>query len=761
MATILNVDDNPASRYTRGQVLRQAGHTVLEATTGEEALAMVNESHPDLVLLAVNLPDISGLDVCRKIKASPESAATPVLHISASAVQEQDLITGLQAADAYLVEPVQPDVLAAFVRALLRGNELLRQWVAVFDALTDGVALLNAEGKILRCNSAFCRLLGKRLGELVGRSITEAVAVVHCNGQSYPFPRSLRTRQSDTIECVFGEKTYRFDSHLAMVHGNVAGAIYIISDVTEERRAAREKDEALALLRALTNAAPVGFAFFDRNLRYRFVNRELAEINGIPAEAHLGRTMEEIVPSLAVESQRVFQMVLETDQPVLDYEFIGETAKAPGQERSWSCNGYPVHSAGGRLIGVGAMVIETTEQKRAEKARQDFDKRMLDAQKLESIGLLAGGIAHDFNNLLTGILGNASLAQEAVLPGSHVASWLDDIVKAGERAAHLTKQMLAYSGKGLFIVETIDLSQEAADVVRLVQASISKKISVQMDLAKDLPKVRADKGQLQQVVMNIVVNAAEAIGDTRGILSLRTGVRECTREENGEALNGAEIEPGLYVYLEVTDTGCGMTDATKARIFDPFFTTKFTGRGLGLAAVGGIVRGHHGAIDVSSTPGKGSTFTVYLPAANGKPHAAPGAPRDSLARNGMSGTILVVDDEQMVLRTARSALEGHDYPVLVAESGPAAVELLRRHGAQISLIVLDLSMPGMSGLEALPELRKVRPEVPVIISSGYSEAETMRLFSGHKISGFLQKPYTSRQLYQMVEAAAEKEKGMA
>ncbi len=578
------------------------------------------------------------------------------------------------------------------------------------------------------------------------------MGTAYCGGEELPFTRSIRSRQSETVESAFEDKTYRFSSHLALVRGSIAGAIYIISDVTEERRAAKEKDEAFALLRALTDSAPVGFAFFDQEMRYRLVNQEMARTNETPVEAHIGHTPEEIVPHLAAKMRAAFQKVVETGEPLVDRELSDPAAGAP-EFRSWLQSWYPVNAADGRLIGVGATVVETTEQTRAERARQDLERRMLDAQKLESIGLLAGGIAHDFNNLLTGVLGNASLAREMAPPGTALARCLGEIVNASERAAHLTKQMLAYSGKGQFFVELLDLSVETEDVVRLVQPSVSKKVSLLLDFSKDLPGVRADKGQLQQVVMNLMVNAAEAIGDAAGLLSVQTGQRGFTAEEIGETLPGSQIAPGHYVYIEVRDTGCGMDEDTKARIFDPFFTTKFTGRGLGLAAVGGIVRGHKGAIHVTSAPGKGSTFVVYFPAAGERTVFPQATHQESASTSGNCGTVLVVDDEALVLRTARTALQRIGCTVLTAESGPAAIDVFRRHIGEISLIILDLSMPGMSGLEVLPELRKLRPDVHVVVSSGYSESETLRLFSGHTISGFLQKPYTSQRLVERVSAA--------
>ncbi|HTX36590.1 MAG TPA: response regulator [Bryobacteraceae bacterium] len=755
MITILNVDDNAALRYARTQVLRQAGYGVLEATTGEEAMAIVNDAHPALVLLDVNLPDISGFDVCRRIKRQPQAAGIPVLHISATAVEDKDLITGLQAADAYVIEPVQPEMLLAFVRALLRGSELLRQWVAVFDALADGVALLSSEGAVLRCNSAFCRLLGKRIGEVLGRKITDVIAGSPLAGIEHLFERSVETHHTETLECAFGERTYRFSFHLATVRGNIAGAIYIVSDVTEERRAAREREEAFTLLRALTDSAPIGFAFFDRDMRYRLVNKELAKIDGVSVEAHIGSRPENIVPRMADWIRLEFQRVIDTGQPVLGREWIEGSLDDPRTMRCWLRSWYPVHSADGSLLGVGATVVETTELRRSEKARQDLERRMLDAQKLESVGLLAGGIAHDFNNLLTGILGNASLAKESAQPGSTLFHYLDEIVHASKRAAHLTKQMLAYSGKGQFILEEMDLSREIQEVVRLVQSSISKKISVIFDLSHELPPVRADKGEIQQVIMNLVVNAAEAIGDSAGLLIIRNGIRDLAAEQIREVHPGNDIVPGRYAYIEITDSGCGMNEQTRLRIFDPFFTTKFTGRGLGLAAVGGIVRGHKGGIQVKSSPGKGSTFVVYLPAGDENARKLPAEiPQETPSTALAGGTVLVVDDEALVLGIAKSALERAGWTVLAADSGPHAIEMLQRYSDQVSIVLLDLSMPGMSGLEALPVLRKISPDVPVLVSSGYGEAETLRLFSGHRIAGFLQKPYTVQELVEHVKMAA-------
>jgi CheY-like chemotaxis protein len=293
-------------------------------------------------------------------------------------------------------------------------------------------------------------------------------------------------------------------------------------------------------------------------------------------------------------------------------------------------------------------------------------------------------------------------------------------------------------------VEPLDLSALVPDMCGLVRPSIAKKIALQLDLEQDLPPIEADRGQVQQVFMNLALNAAEAIGSHEGLISVRTGIQDLDETYMRLHPELATLAPGKYVCLEVRDTGSGMDEATKAKIFDPFFSTKFTGRGLGLAAVSGILRGHRSGITVSSAPGKGSCFTVLFPATTRAAGKGPVVGRDTSLRG--AGTVLVVDDEQLVRELAKRALERHGYTVLMADGGPAAIDVLKRHPGDIALVVLDLSMPNMSGEETLPELRKIRPDVKVLVSSGYSEAESLALFRGQRVSGFIQKPYTAVRL---------------
>ncbi|HEY1184948.1 MAG TPA: PAS domain S-box protein [Bryobacteraceae bacterium] len=429
-----------------------------------------------------------------------------------------------------------------------------------------------------------------------------------------------------------------------------------------------------------------------------------------------------------------------TGQPVRDYEM--EVVFEDGASVNLLGDAVPMLDDEGRPRGAVGVFVDITGRKRAEA-------RLREAQKLESLGLLAGGVAHDFNNLLVGVIGNASLAQEMLPPDHAAAELLDGVIKTGQQAAHLTRQMLAYSGKGKFLVEALNLSVLIPEMAGLVRTSVSKKIALHLDLEEDLPPVEADRGQLQQVFMNLALNAAEAIGSHDGLITIKTGVQDVTEGYMRLHAEAAELRPGKYVYLEVRDTGCGMDDATRARIFDPFFSTKFTGRGLGLAAVAGILRSHKGAIMVASAPGKGSCFTVLFPAAARAAEERPAAASTAAVQG--SGVVLVVDDEKLVRDMVKKALERYGYTVLLADGGVAAIDLLKRHPGDIALVVLDLSMPRMSGEEALPELRKIRPEVKVLVSSGYSESETMTTFKGQRVSGFIQKPYTGAGLAEKVK----------
>lgn len=401
-----------------------------------------------------------------------------------------------------------------------------------------------------------------------------------------------------------------------------------------------------------------------------------------------------------------------------------------------------------------AVVVDITTRKQAEEERLKLEEQILQTQKLESLGVLAGGIAHDFNNLLAGILGNADLALMDLSQVSPARESVEDIQTSAIRAADLCKQMLAYSGKGKFVIKPISLNEIIKETTHLLQLSISKSAVINYNLFEDLPAIEADPTQVRQVIMNLVTNASEAIGDKSGVITLNTGVMECDRHYLKDTFSDSDLPEGMYVYLEVADTGCGIKQENLKKIFDPFYTTKVTGRGLGLAALLGIVRGHKGAIRVYSETGKGTTFKIIFPSSE---KASVKSTEQSLLEKNWrgSGKILVIDDDESVRTVTRRALEKVGFTILTAPEGVEGLKILEKI-KDIRLVILDLTMPLMSGGEVYRKIRRIRSEVPVILMSGYNEQELSSRFAGKGLAEFMQKPVRMQVLFEKVRAVLAK-----
>ena len=407
----------------------------------------------------------------------------------------------------------------------------------------------------------------------------------------------------------------------------------------------------------------------------------------------------------------------------------------------------------GELQLLEGFLSDITEKKRAEEERRGLEAQVQQAQKLESLGVLAGGIAHDFNNLLMGILGNADLALDEISPASPARQSIKNIETAGKRAAELCRQMLAYSGKGRFVIEALNLNEVVEEMAHLLRAAISKNAILRYQFAEHLPAVEADATQMRQVIMNLITNASDAIEEksavagAQGVISIMTGVLDCDAAYLRNAPLDEALPEGRYVYIEVSDTGCGMDAATREKIFDPFFTTKFTGRGLGLSAALGIVRGHRGVLKIYSEPGQGSSFKLLFPALT---QAAETSQEEARPPEDWapSGTVLLVDDEEAVRGVGKRMLEKIGFEVLTAEDGRQALALFEQHRNTISCVLLDLTMPHMDGEQTFRELRRIREDVPVILSSGYNQQEITNRFVGRGLAGFVQKPYQMATLAQ-------------
>ncbi|MFK5925334.1 MAG: PAS domain S-box protein [Desulfuromusa sp.] len=392
---------------------------------------------------------------------------------------------------------------------------------------------------------------------------------------------------------------------------------------------------------------------------------------------------------------------------------------------------------------------DITNWKKIQIKQQKIEEQMRQVQKLESLGVLAGGIAHDFNNILMAVIGHCELAQRRLPVESPAMEHLRQIKLATSKAADLSNQMLAYSGKGKFVVEPLDLSQIVAEMERMLAVSCSKKATLRYDLAPDLPSVEADATQMRQIIMNLVINASDAIGDNSGIIAISTGSMECNQNYLQQTWLDENLEAGNYVYIEVADTGCGMTAEMEKRVFEPFYTTKFTGRGLGMAAVLGIVRGHNGAIKIYSEIGEGSTLKVLLPASTRPMTKQKTEPE--LIPLDESGLVLLVDDEEAVRNTTREMLSEFGFDVLTADDGREGLKIFEQQHRQIRFVLMDLTMPNMDGEEAFREFRKIAPTVKVIICSGYNEQEVSQKFVGKGLAGFLKKPYMFEELQKAIQ----------
>ena len=512
------------------------------------------------------------------------------------------------------------------------------------------------------------------------------------------------------------------------------------TDITERKQAQQELLNSQQSLSAVLETVGEGIITIDSTSTIVMVNQEVQSIWGYEQQELIGNRLHMLMPEKHHSDHSAgMKRFLESGVA----HVLGKRLELEGKKKDGT--NFPLEiriketKVGERLFFTAA-VRDITERKQADERQKKLEVELQQAQKLESLGVLAGGIAHDFNNLLMGVLGNAEIALLELPPESPARGELANITTAAQRAAELTKQMLAYSGKGKFVVEALNLSKLVEEMAHLLQVSISKSVVLKYHFADNLPTIEADASQIRQVVMNLILNASEAVGETSGVVTVSTGMIEADRSYLAQTYLDENLPEGHYVSLEVADTGCGMDEQTQQKIFDPFFTTKFTGRGLGLAAVLGIVRGHGGALKIYSEPRRGTTFKILFPASRRPAKESLDASATAREWRG-SGVILVVDDEETVRIATKRMLETIGYTVLTAPDGRAALEIFRSRVDEIVLVLLDLTMPRLGGEETYRELRRIRPDARVLLSSGYNEQEITSRFAGKGLAGFIQKPY--------------------
>ena len=646
-------------------------------------------------------------------------------------------------------------VVARDVSVRLRSEERFR---ALTEMLPDIVSIFDRHGVMTFNSRAAKEIHGYNSDELLGRSTFDLIHPEDRGSVEKAFAAVLTNSVEQTVVRYRYLNANGFYTWMEAVGRNqlnnphIQGVIAVSRDISVQvltEQLLRDDEQRYRMLFA-ANPHPM-MAFDLETLRFLEVNATALELYGYSHAEFLALTIRDI--QTPEDRPRL--------DPIIDrlkVNAIGGRVPGAWRHRLKSGRIIDVELVANQIEWTGrpayiVLVKDITEHLKLESKLQQ-------TQKLESLGLLAGGIAHDFNNILTAILGHASLAAFDIPPNSPVGESIQLIEESARRAAELCHQMLAYSGRGRFLVRPVDLSDFVQDIVKLLRVSIGKNCRLMQSSSPGLPLIEVDTTQLQQVVMNLVINAAEAIGKQEGIIRLSTGCLHVDRALLETMYLAQDLAEGDYVELKISDTGCGMSPETVACVFDPFFTTKFTGRGLGLAAVLGIVRGHNGAIRVESEPGRGTTFTLLLPVSASSslpvlevpPTVAIPVPSRSKAR-----TVLVVDDEESVRLVARSTLERWGFRVILADDGVEGLEKFRKHQDEIDLVLLDLTMPKLNGYEAFEELRKTAPEACVLLMSGFEEStETQRLVGrGH--AGFIQKPFTVQALLANISTVLDEE----
>ncbi len=640
--------------------------------------------------------------------------------------------------------------------ALRASEERFRTY---FENAVVGMAMLDPEGGFLKVNSALCSMLGYSRESLLNMSLWDIT-----------FPQELPSTRKEIKAVLDSQVDYvQFENRCIHKEGHAVWGLvscslirdtdgdpgYLITQVIDITKR-KEAEQALIssherFTTVLDSVEACVYVIDMHSHEVLFINRETSETFGkcVGSKCYEVFQNGQQGPCSFCQGAKLINPD-GTPAGVSLWELQNTRNK-----RWYELRDQAVRWVDGRLV---RMIIATdiTERKTAEKERRKFEQRIHQAQRLESLGVLAGGIAHDFNNLLMGILGHADMALMKLPPESPARASVQKIEIAALRAAELTNQMLAYSGKGQFVVEPLNLSKIVEEMAHLLETVISKKAVLKYNFTQDIPLIEGDAAQIRQIIMNLITNSSDAIGDKSGVITISTGVMEADQAYLKETYLDDDLPDGYYAYVEVSDTGCGMDEQTKSKIFDPFFSTKFSGRGLGLAAVLGIVRGHRGAIKVYSEPDRGTTFKILFPCREGISYSSQLSNNPKKYSGVESGkTVLVVDDEETVRTVVKMMLEELGFKVITARDGRNAVDLFRNYDGDIDLVLLDMTMPHMNGEETFRELRRINPSVKVILSSGYNEQDATNRFAGKGLAGFIQKPYRSTMLMEKIEKALQ------
>jgi len=775
------VNDDPGQLRLISGLLQRAGMEVDSYLRPERAIRELQRRGPvDLLVVDLHMPVLDGWKFCRLIRSEEfeRFQEMPILVVSAtfSGAEVEEVSTQL-GANGFLPVPFSPDVFRQYVEDLLNGRQ--PHYTPNVLVVDDDPAVRGSVGKIFEHAGYRVHLaVDGREGGSMYRRLRPDVVILDYHLPDLTGEALLETIKRPGDPAVVLVVTGDTDPQLAVsvlrkgADGYVRkpfDAAYLVDLAARARRerALLRVEELLELrtqelkaseerYKTLFATIPEPIVIADREGNIVQANEVGERVLGRKGRELVGLTLRELVkgdriPKLLEALSNVWRTG--------EGEFETQLMSGRGEARDFEVSARTVEFQGSRSLLLIAR--DVTDRLAMEEERKKLQVQIQQAQKLESLGVMAGGIAHDFNNLLVGILGNASLVLMEMEQEDPIREFIQQIDLAARRAAELTAQILTYSGKSKVNFELLNLAELVQEMNQLMEPAVSKKAILRMDLASEGSDIKADPSQIRQVVMNLILNASDSLEGKPGTVEVRVRNLYASRELLSRSFVGQDLPAGNYVALEVMDTGCGMDSETLARIFDPFFTTKFTGRGLGLASSLGVARCHHGAILVQSRMGKGTTFQLLFPAEPGSSGSGERAAeienrKPTRPSSGERGCVLVVDDESAVRRLASSVLERAGFTPLLAGDGNEGLEIFQSRHQEIDAVLLDLTMPGMDGREVLEGIRAVDEKVPVALSSGFTEDQALQGVSksGHTV--FLRKPYTPCGLQDLISGLTGK-----
>ena len=626
-----------------------------------------------------------------------------------------------------------------------------QRYQTLFNHSGAGIIYYDTAGCLQMANDAACRMLQREASYLKGRRLEDVLPLAMAaqtrdrieQGLLQPITQTFE----DEMDLPGGARWYISTfTTIKDPQGHAMGVLVVSQDISERKAAEAALAESQSRYQTIVETAQEGVWLIDGQARTTFVNQRMADLLGYTPAEMLGRTLFDFMDQQATrQAQQNFERRKQGFKEVHDFRF----QRKDGTFLWAIVSTNPLVDKQGQFSGSLALITDITERKRSEQERHKLEMRVQQAQKLESLGILAAGIAHDFNNLLQAILGHAELALQDAPPGSPQAESLQEIKKSAERAGIISSQMMTYVGQGSYQRSLVHLEKAMNDLRPSLKNLVAQKAVLTLDCDPGLPPVWADPSELSQCVMQLVNNAVEALGPDPGRIMVHASYPPWQRHALLELFGAPELSEGRYLTLTVTDTGCGIDRATMQHLFEPFFTTKFPGRGLGLMRVLGFVRGHGGGVGVQSKPGEGTTITLVLPE----------APADHVKKIETMpwgwrghGTILLVDDEAVVLSAGRRLLTEMGFTVISAGDGQEALDIVQSRGGEIRCVVLDLVMAGMDGAQTLAALRTINANLPVLIATAYPALQAAELLQNQTYHGLIHKPYTGAALARLLQS---------